>query len=87
MLNLGITFLRSASYAISSLLQSRVFFKKLNKSILYSNMNFFDENPNGRIINRLSSDINTLDDYLPWLLHIFLLDLSASIGFPVGVTI
>ena len=36
---------------------------------MYSNMRFFDDNPSGRIINRLSSDVNVVDDTLPWFVH------------------
>lgn len=32
-------------------------------------MNFFDKNPNGRIINRLSNDVLVIDDELPWFCH------------------
>lgn len=50
-------------------------------------MKFFDENENGRIINRLGSDINTIDDELPWLLHVFLINFSYSLGLPIGIAI
>jgi ABC-type multidrug transport system fused ATPase/permease subunit len=36
-------------------------FKKLNSTIFYSNMKFFDSNPKGRIMNRISNDIFVVD--------------------------
>lgn len=36
-------------------------FNRLNKTIIFSNMNFFDKNPTGRIINRLSNDVLVVD--------------------------
>lgn len=43
-------------------------FNRLNKHIIYSKMKFFDKNSSGKIINRLSEDIFTIDDELPWFL-------------------
>jgi len=50
-------------------------------------MKFFDNNPIGRIINRLSSDVLTTDDELPWFVNNTLLNLAYCLGFPFGVTI
>ncbi len=30
-------------------------------------MKFFDTNPPGRIISRISKDIEMIDDYVPWV--------------------
>lgn len=48
-------------------------------------MKFFDKNPVGRIVNLLSNDISTIDDYLPWSCHILMEHLAFSIGYPIGV--
>lgn len=50
-------------------------------------MKFFDDNAPGRIIARLSKDIEMVDDGLPWLLHVFLEDLALAIGIPIGIAI
>ena len=88
-INVGVTLIRSDFYATSSLTltQSIFHFKKLNSSIIYSTMKFFDDNENVRIINRLSSDINTIDDELTLLLHVFLISFSYSLGLPIGIAI
>lgn len=41
---------------------------------------FFDITPVGRILNRFSSDTNTIDDSLPFILNILLAQLASLIG-------
>ena len=50
-------------------------------------MKFFDNNPNGRILNRLSSDVTVVDTRLPWLIHVALESSVSFLGFPIGVAI
>jgi hypothetical protein len=54
LLNVGLAVIRGIFYVIWSLGGSKNIFNKLNKSVIYSNMKFFDTNSIGRIINRLS---------------------------------
>ncbi|EAS02577.3 ABC transporter C family protein (macronuclear) [Tetrahymena thermophila SB210] len=86
-LNLGITALRSFFYCLCALLSSRRMFLKLNKSILFSKMKFFDTNPVGRIISRLADDVDSVDYYLPWQSQTFMEQLAYSIGYPVGIIV
>ena len=46
-------------------------------------MKFFDNNPNGRILNRLSSDVTVVDTRLPWLIHVALESSVSFLGFPI----
>lgn len=50
-------------------------------------MKFFDKNPNGRIINRLSNDVLMVDDELPWFCHIFLEAFAELVCDPLAVAI
>ena len=50
-------------------------------------MKFFDNTSTGSIISRLSSDIFTIDNELPWFCHVFLEKLSSCFGYPLGIII
>ncbi len=50
-------------------------------------MKFFDKNPPGGIIARLSKDIGVSDYTLPSNLHSFLEDIALAIGIPIGIAI
>lgn len=54
---------------------------------MFSKMNFYDKNPVGRIVTRISDDVSTLDDYLPWSCNIFLQSFAITLGYPIGVII
>lgn len=51
-----------------------------------ANIIFFDSTPVGRILNRFSSDIYTIDDSLPFMLNIFLAQVYGLIGIHSRVT-
>ncbi|XP_019158537.1 PREDICTED: ABC transporter C family member 13 isoform X2 [Ipomoea nil] len=44
---------------------------------------FFDQTPSGRILNRLSSDLYTIDDSLPFILNILLANFIGLLGIAV----
>ncbi|EGR32733.1 hypothetical protein IMG5_072110 [Ichthyophthirius multifiliis] len=56
-------------YFLSSILSCQSIFKKLNKSIIYSKMSFFDKNPVGRIVCRISNDVGQVDHDIPFSFH------------------
>ena len=86
-LNVVVTFIRVSMYVLCASFAANLLFKKLNSCIMYSNLKFFDNNPSGRIINRLSSDVLAIDDTLPWFVHTTLETLASCLGFPIGVAI
>ena len=50
-------------------------------------MIFFDKTNAGRIINRFSGDMETVDGLLPWSFDIFLEALARGSGFVIGLII
>lgn len=86
-LNLGLTIIRACFYCACALFSGNRLFNRLNKCLIFSKMQFFDKNPIGRIINRLSDDILAVDDYLPWSCHVLLENIAYGIGYPIGIII
>ncbi|KAL4497792.1 hypothetical protein ABPG72_000547 [Tetrahymena utriculariae] len=87
MLQLLLMLLSSFFYVLISLLSCYRLYNKLNNSIMSSKMVFFDKNPVGRIMNRLSDDTNSIDDDLPLNFEITLELMTYAIGYPVGISI
>lgn len=58
---------------------------RLNKSIMYAKMPFFDTNQQGRIINRLSNDTLAIDDQIPLNAAIMFEFLMKSFGYPIAI--
>jgi len=50
-------------------------------------MKFYDQNPPGRIITRISKDVETIDDYLSWLLNRLLWDFADILVLPLALII
>jgi ATP-binding cassette subfamily C (CFTR/MRP) protein 1 len=58
--------------AISMVTAAGILHGKMLSNILRSPMSFFDTTPIGRILNRFSRDIETIDNVLPNLIRSFL---------------
>ncbi|EAR98208.2 ABC transporter C family protein (macronuclear) [Tetrahymena thermophila SB210] len=87
LINFIIAFLCGFFHFLSSNNSSQYLFKILNKQIIFSKMVFFDKNPIGRILSRVSSDQSKIDDILQTHYHIFLEKLAYLIGYPIGMII
>ncbi|XP_078489925.1 ATP-binding cassette sub-family C member 10-like isoform X1 [Ciona intestinalis] len=74
------TLIRAFSFAYGGLRAAKVMHHKLLTAIMKAPISFFDTTPLGRIINRFSSDLYTIDDSLPFMLNIFLAQLASVIG-------
>ena len=72
----------SFSLALGGILASRVIHRRLLVNILRLPMSFFDTTPSGRILNRFSKDIYTVDELLPRSVNFFM-----SMSFTVISTI
>ncbi|XP_058792373.1 multidrug resistance-associated protein 1 isoform X4 [Phymastichus coffea] len=64
--------LTSLALAIGSVIASKVIFENVIRNILRNPMSFFDTTPNGRILNRLGKDVDTVDNILPAILRMWM---------------
>ncbi|KAI0238037.1 Multidrug resistance-associated protein 1 [Lamellibrachia satsuma] len=67
LLQVAFVLIYSINVAICSVRASRVMHFNMLKNILRSPMAFFETTPTGRILNRFSHDVETVDDTLPTL--------------------
>merc|ERR1719228_1447235 len=80
------SFFRAFLFAYGGICAAKTIHAKLLRSVIKAKVVFFDVTPLGRILNRFSSDLNTVDDSLPFILNIFLANLFGVVG-PIVVTI
>lgn len=79
-INSVFAFFRAFLFAYGGLKAAKVIHNDLLKTILKAPINFFDTTPIGRIINRFSSDIFTIDDSLPFQLNLLLANVYSLLG-------
>ncbi|CAN6208441.1 unnamed protein product [Urochloa humidicola] len=71
---------RAFSFAFGGLRAAIHIHASLLENIIAAPVCFFDQNPSGRILNRLSSDLYTVDDSLPFILNIFVANFFSLLG-------
>jgi len=71
---------RAFSFAFGGLRAAIRVHASLLENIISAPVCFFDRNPSGRILNRLSSDLYTVDDSLPFILNIFVANFFSLLG-------
>ncbi|CEG45162.1 atp-binding cassette superfamily [Plasmopara halstedii] len=71
---------RSFLFAYGGLRAARATYKKLVHSVFAAPLQFFERTPTGRVLNRLSGDTFTVDEWLSFMLNIFLRDASELVG-------
>ena len=71
---------RAFLFAYGGICAARNVHKRLFGVVMEAKTSFFDTTPVGRILNRFSSDLYTVDDSLPFILNIFLARLFAVVG-------
>ncbi|BFZ53859.1 Transporter of the ATP-binding cassette (ABC) [Savitreella phatthalungensis] len=74
-----VVFLRALLSSFGSLRASKVMHEKLLKGVLRTRMRFFDATPLGRILNRFSKDLETIDQECAIVLSLFAQDSLAVI--------
>ncbi|CAG9799085.1 unnamed protein product [Chironomus riparius] len=81
-----LTLIRSFLFAYAGIKAAKIIHDKLLKNVFYTTIQFFDTQPLGRILNRFSSDIFTIDDSLPFIFNILLAQIFGLLG-SLAVTI
>ncbi|CAI5495595.1 unnamed protein product, partial [Closterium sp. Naga37s-1] len=72
LLNSLLTLLRAFSFARAGMTAAHRVHRELLAAVVRAPLAFFDTNPSGRILNRFSSDLYTVDDSLPFIANILL---------------
>ncbi|KAA0187376.1 ATP-binding cassette subfamily C (CFTR/MRP) member 10 [Fasciolopsis buskii] len=78
--NVLATTFRAVLFAFGGLAASAIVHENALDTVLHACLSYFDRTPQGRILNRFSSDVGTVDDSLPFILNIFLACISGLIG-------
>ncbi|XP_067833265.1 ATP-binding cassette sub-family C member 10 [Heptranchias perlo] len=78
--NTIITAARAFLFAFGAICAAVTLHNKLLHRVLKATMMFFDTTPTGRIVNRFSSDLYSVDDTLPFILNIFLAAMYGLLG-------
>ncbi|XP_078443513.1 multidrug resistance-associated protein 11 isoform X2 [Wolffia australiana] len=81
-----LTLTRAFSFAYGGLHAATRIHSKVVEKLINAPVSFFNENPSGRILNRLSSDLYTIDDSLPFILNILLAIFINLVGIAVVLT-
>ncbi|XP_065662304.1 ATP-binding cassette sub-family C member 10 isoform X3 [Hydra vulgaris] len=75
-----LTFARAFLFAYAGINAARVMHEKLLCAMMKKSFSFFDKTPVGRIINRFSSDVYSVDDNLPFMMNIFFANFIGLVG-------
>ncbi|KAI7753670.1 hypothetical protein M8C21_015812 [Ambrosia artemisiifolia] len=81
--NSFLTLVRAFSFAYGGLRAAIHVHNNLLKKLVDAPVSFFDQTPSGRILNRLSSDLYTIDDSLPFILNILLANFVGLLGIAI----
>ncbi|XP_053408287.1 ATP-binding cassette sub-family C member 10-like [Mercenaria mercenaria] len=74
------TLFRAFLFAYGGICAAQTIHRKLLSNILKAPVSFFDVTPIGRIVNRFSSDVFSIDDSLPFIMNIFLAQIYGILG-------
>ncbi|KAF5400099.1 Multidrug resistance protein 7 [Paragonimus heterotremus] len=75
-----VTAFRAVLFALSGLAAAARVHQGALNTILHAQMSYFDRTPQGRILNRFSADVSTIDDMLPFVLNVLLANTVGLIG-------
>ena len=77
----------TVSLALAVVMASATLHSKMLKNVLRSPMSFFDTTPLGRVLNRFSKDIYTIDETIPRSIRMFLFILFRIISAIIVIMI
>ncbi|KAG8379711.1 hypothetical protein BUALT_Bualt07G0117400 [Buddleja alternifolia] len=83
LMNSSLTLVRAFSFAFGGLRAAVRVHDQLLGNLIDAPVSFFDQTPSGRILNRLSSDLYTIDDSLPFILNILLANFVGLLGITI----
>ncbi|XP_028265886.1 multidrug resistance-associated protein 7 isoform X1 [Parambassis ranga] len=86
MANTVFTAIRAFLYAYGGICAASVIHNRLLDQVLKATVTFFDTTPLGRILNRFSSDLYSVDDSLPFILNILLANIFSLLGMLVVIS-
>uniref|UniRef100_A0A674F7E0 ATP-binding cassette sub-family C member 10 n=1 Tax=Salmo trutta TaxID=8032 RepID=A0A674F7E0_SALTR len=81
--NTVFTAFRAFLFAFGGIRAASVVHNRLLDTVLKATVTFFDTTPLGRILNRFSSDLYSVDDTLPFFLNILLTNIFGLLGMLV----
>ncbi|XP_061373093.1 ABC transporter C family member 13 isoform X2 [Gastrolobium bilobum] len=82
-MNSFFTLVRAFSFAFGGLQAATKVHNRLLSKLINAPVQFFDQTPGGRILNRLSSDLYTIDDSLPFIMNILLANFVGLLGIAI----
>jgi ABC-type multidrug transport system fused ATPase/permease subunit len=82
-----VTFSRAMLVVNGSVRAGRTLFQKLLDSVTHAKLRFFDTTPIGRIMNRFSKDMETVDQETAWVMFCVLFDLTSVTTIIVLITV
>ncbi|VUZ42719.1 unnamed protein product [Hymenolepis diminuta] len=74
------TIFRSVLFAFAGLRAAAAIHENMLDAVLQGETHFFDTTPVGRLLNRFSSDVGTIDDNLPFIFNILLAIIFGLLG-------
>uniref|UniRef100_A0A096MFK9 ATP-binding cassette sub-family C member 10 n=1 Tax=Poecilia formosa TaxID=48698 RepID=A0A096MFK9_POEFO len=84
--NTVFTALRAFLFAYGVICAAHAIHNRLLDRVLQATVTFFDVTPLGRILNRFSSDLYSVDDSLPFILNILLANVFGLLGMLVVIS-
>ncbi|XP_067115329.1 ATP-binding cassette sub-family C member 10 isoform X1 [Osmerus mordax] len=81
--NTVFTAIRAFLFAYGGIRAATLIHNRVLDQVLKATMAFFDTTPQGRVLNRFSSDLYSIDDSLPFVLNILLANIFCVLGILV----